>query len=246
MDGCRPYKIMDIKRFFASIEDVGSERIYLRNQEFLHAKKVLRQKVGYLVIVCCGDGYDYHGVIEEITNDYIVVKITEKVLNKNETKVPITLYQCVAKESDFIVQKAVELGVTEYVPVISQYVNAKFNQQKAEAIAIQASKQCERAKIMSVREPITLDVALEECVKYDACVFPYENATEGKIAKCVSMNTKSVAILIGCEGGFAPTEADMAIKSGYDAVTLGSRILRAETASIVTIGLVLDALGEMA
>ncbi len=236
---------MDIKRFFADKNDVLSDRIYLRGQEFLHAKKVLRQKVGYLVIVCCGDGYDYHGVIEDIKDDYLTVKITDKIANQNEPKVPITLYQCVAKESDFIVQKAVELGVTTFVPVLSQYVNAKFNKSKAEAISVQATKQCERARVMEIRDPITFDAMLKECSSYDCCVFPYENAKNGKIADCVSKDTKSVAILIGPEGGFAGFEAQKATDAGYLQVTLGSRILRAETAAIIAIGLTLDALGEM-
>ncbi len=236
---------MDIKRFFAHRDDVSDEYIYLRGQELFHTKKVLRQKVGYLVIVCCGDGYDYHGIIESMTDDYITVKVTDKVANTNETKVPITLYQCVAKESDFIVQKAVELGVTEYVPVVSQYVNASFNFPKAQTIAIQASKQCERACIMNVREPITLKEALRECDRYDRCIFPYENAQDGRIADSLSGECTSLAILIGPEGGFADAEAEEAVTAGYKQVTLGNRILRAETASIVAIGLALDALGEM-
>ncbi len=236
---------MDIKRFFASIEDFTQNYVYLRGQEYLHAKKVLRQKVGYLVIVCNGDGYDYHGIIEAITDEYIQIRLTDKKTNNTETKKPIILYQCIAKESDMIVQKAVELGVSEFVPVISKYVNAKFNKSKAEIIATQAAKQCERSRIMKIREPISLEEVLKECNRYDCCLFPYEEAKNGKIRDYVSIDTKSVAVIVGCEGGFAEEEAAMLEKSGYKVVTLGPRILRAETAAIVAVGIILDALGEL-
>ncbi len=245
MDGSHPIYLMDIKRFFAKLEDCSNDYIYLRGQEFVHAKKVLRQKVGYIVIVSNGDGYDYQGVIEEISNDYILIRVTQKDLNKNEISRPVVLYQCIAKENDFIVQKAVELGITEFVPVLSQYVNAKFNMEKLETIATQASKQCERAKIMKIRQPISLSEAVKECSIYDVAVFPYENATDGKLSNYVAKDTKSVAILIGCEGGFTNEEAEIAADSGFKIVTLGPRILRAETAAVVTMGIVLDCLGEL-
>lgn len=236
---------MDIKRFFVNAEDIDNDCAYVRGDEFYHATKVLRQKLGYKVILSAGDGYDYYGEIDEIAKDYCRVKITEKNFNNNETRRRFILLSSVVKESDFIVQKAVELGVTEFIPVVTQYVNAKLDIDRARRIAGQAIKQCERGRLMTIKDTMTLSAALEYTKGYSKKILPYENATDGRIKDLVNSADDTIVILIGPEGGFSETEIDDAIKYGYKPVTLGKRILRAETATISALTLALDAADEL-
>lgn len=236
---------MDIKRFFINADDIDNDFAYVRGDEFFHATKVLRQKLGYTVILSAGDGYDLYGVIDEISKDYVRVKITEKVVNDNETKRHFILLSSIVKESDFIIQKAVELGVTEFIPIITQYVNAKLDIDRARRIAAQAIKQCERGRLMIVKDVMTYAEALEYTKDCTKKILPYENATEGRIKDCVNSADDTIAILIGPEGGFSESEIDDAIQYGYKTVTLGKRILRAETATISALTLALDASDEL-
>ncbi len=236
---------MDIKRFFINVDDIDNDFAYIRGDEFLHATKVLRQKLGYTVILSAGAGYDLYGVIDEIGKDYCRVRITEKIVNGNETKRRFVLLSSIVKESDFIIQKAVELGVTEFIPIVTRYVNAKLDIDRARRIAGQAIKQCERGRLMTVKDTMTLSEALEYTKEYKNKILPYENATEGRIKDILCDDDDTIVLLIGPEGGFSETEISDAVKCGYKTVTLGKRILRAETATISALTLALDASGEL-
>lgn len=110
-------KIMEIRRLHANLNDFNDGVFEISGDEFNYAVKVLRQKQGFSVIVNVGDGYDYIGVITEIKKDRLCVKVSEKVENPATPKNKITLYQgsCKLGKNDFIVQKAVELGVSRVV-----------------------------------------------------------------------------------------------------------------------------------
>lgn len=108
---------MEIRRLHAHLNDFNDGVFEISGDEFNYAVKVLRQKQGFSVIVNVGDGYDYIGVITEIKKDRLCVKVSEKVENPATPKNKITLYQgsCKLGKNDFIVQKAVELGVSRVV-----------------------------------------------------------------------------------------------------------------------------------
>ncbi len=236
---------MDIKRFFVKESDIDGDFAYIRDEEFFHATKVLRQKVGYTIILCSGDGYDLVCTILEISKNFIKAKINERIKNFTENKTNIVLLSSIVKESDFIVQKAVELGVNEFIPLRTRFVNAKFDIDRSKRIALQSIKQCERAKLMTIKDEMTFSEGLRYVANFDLKILPYENATSGKISNIVKGGEKNVALLIGPEGGFAEEEVRLALDSGFSIVTLGTRILRAETATISALALTLDALGEI-
>ena len=144
---------MEIRRLHANLNDFNDGVFEISSDEFNYAVKVLRQKQGFSVIVNVGDGYDYIGVITEIKKDRLCVKVSEKVENPATPKNKITLYQgsCKLGKNDFIVQKAVELGVSRVVFFTSDFVTEKdVNLERLNKIAKEALKQCDRADEVTV------------------------------------------------------------------------------------------------
>lgn len=238
-------KLMEIRRFFVEPSDVFEDALRIKGSEFLHLKNVLRLKKGYTVVVSDGSGMDFYAVIEDICKDEAVCRITERRINDTETSVPVTLYVGLPKggKIDFIVQKAVELGLSAVVPFVSRNSTEKeVNLERLQRIAIEASKQCGRAKIMEVSDIVTFEEVLEtarQSCKIMFCEF------ENKVNFGDFPVKGSTAIITGSEGGFSEAEYAAAKKAGFQGASLGRRILRAETAAVTAAALVLYELGEM-
>ena len=135
---------MEIRRFLTSSDKIKNDVAEISGDEFTYAVKVLRQKTGFTVIVNTGDGYDRIGEISEITKDKLTVKIRETVKNEATPDKKITLYQgsCKQGKNDFIVQKAVELGISRIVFFKSDFVTEKeVNVERLRKIASEALKQ---------------------------------------------------------------------------------------------------------
>ncbi|MBO5775739.1 MAG: RsmE family RNA methyltransferase, partial [Clostridia bacterium] len=131
---------MEIKRFYGS--KLG-DKLVLSDREYYHCVKVTRHKAGYSLIVCIGDGKDYYSTIDKITANEVICSIQSVEDNNSETKAPLILCQAVCKELDFIVQKAVELGISEIIPFYSDRTNVKkVSLERLENIVIDAAKQC--------------------------------------------------------------------------------------------------------
>lgn len=237
---------MEIRRFFVDGSDIANDKITLGGDEFLHMTKVLRYKVGYKAIVCANDGIERLCTIERIDKDFAVLSIDEeRVQDKKNCRV--TLFAGLLKNNklDFAIQKAVELGVDEVYPFISQNsAETKFSCDRANKIALESAKQCGSAYLTKVGELTTLNEILDNLHGFDKVLFAYEDERENRI-KDSAIGTKNIALIVGPEGGFTPEETAYALQKGAQIVTLGKRILRAETASIVACTLLLDCLGEL-
>lgn len=222
---------MEIRRFFTT-NRVGDTFI-LDGEEFEHAVKVLRYKKGYILIVCDGTGYEYTCVIEDITKSEVVAKIQSVDKSTSESEVSITLYQCLPKgdKLDLIVQKAIELGVTKIVPLTSQNVSeTKFNYTRLLRVVREASKQCGRAILPTLTQLVDIeDVVFAE----DIVLFANERETLNSLSSVKLPTAKSIAVVVGSEGGFTLEECQSIIDRGALSVSLGRRILRSETAGIV-------------
>lgn len=235
---------MEVRRFFAEPSDYKDGIITLGKRETAHAA-VLRQKVGYEVVVALGNGYDYKGVITSISKDSFTVKVVAETENVCETRKRFGLFQCTAKSSDFILQKAVELGFSEFVNVCAERSNAKITDDRLRSIAFDAAKQCGRARIPDILSLSSVKDAVKKFSEYDIVIFPYENASDGSISEIDFRNAESVAVIIGAEGGFTVSEAEAIIAANAKCVTLGKRILRAETAAVSAMTLALEYSGEL-
>ncbi len=240
---------MEIKRFFANQTALNDGIIVIDGDEYIHMSKVLRHKIGYKIIVNLEDGKDYFCEIISMNKDNCQAKVESIKDNECKSSNSITLFQALPKgdKIDLIIQKAVELGVKNIVPFYSQYVNEKkFNLDRANKIADEACKQCGRAIKCKVADVVEFSKILQIIEAYDLVIMPYENCTCGSVKNIETLKSaKNIAVIIGSEGGFDQQEAEAIKQVGGHIVSLGKRILRCETASIVAITLLQYELGEL-
>jgi 16S rRNA (uracil1498-N3)-methyltransferase len=248
-----------VPRFFSSEIDLINNCVYLCKNDEHHAVNVLRLKTGDKVIICDTKGTDYYcSYIEE--NRF---KIVESALSEGEPDVYLRLFQCLPKSDkmDFIVQKAVELGVSEIIPVISSRCvsrpgKSKENKEKRwNKIAYEAAKQCGRGIIPVVSEICNFNESMNEFNKNTLGIIFYEcggAALNGIIkenknfsGRRVSLETRVIDIWIGSEGGFEREEIELASKNGLIPSTLGKRILRVETAPVTAISVLMNLTGNL-
>jgi 16S rRNA (uracil1498-N3)-methyltransferase len=237
---------MELRRFFVEKSDIDGELISVAGNEFEHMTKVLRLKTGFSVIVCANDGVERLCEIQSVSRDFAVLRIKEeKTLDfKN---INLTLFAGLLKNNklDFTVQKAVELGVDKIVPFVSaNSAEKKFNAERANRIALEAAKQCGSVYLSEVSELTDFDGVCRSFEDFDTVVIAYEGEKRVNL-KNIGFKGKSIALVVGCEGGFKQSEIEKALACGALTVSLGRRILRAETAGIVACALTLNALGEL-
>lgn len=229
--------------FFVSEEQINGENAYIEGSDVNHIANVLRMKPGEELLISVKGDWDYLCKIVDIETDRVNLKVLES-MEQRELPVNITLLQGIPKSDklEMIIQKAVELGVSEIIPVKTKRVVVKIDEKKVDtkvnrwnAIAESAAKQSKRSIIPKVYEPMSIDNALEIVKDFGVKLIPYENADGiDKTRKILdSMDkTKNIAVFIGPEGGFEESEVEIIKNSGFEVITLGKRILRTETAGL--------------
>lgn len=233
------------KRFF--VEKITSETI-ISGEEYSHAKNVLRVNVGDEIVLLDNSGKEYDAVINSIGKNQIVCRIISEKVGDKESKTQVTLL-CGALKGDkteLIVQKATELGVSEIFVFNSKFCSAYMNENKIERlnkVAKEASKQCLRSKAPTVSYFDKFENALNCAKDRENKIFACEFAEKSDID--LKTLCGSCALVVGSEGGFSQEEFELAQNLGYNGVTLGKRILRAETAAITLTSIVMFSLGEM-
>ena len=235
-----------LKRFFVEkIEEIT----ILRGEEFEHAKNVLRLGVGDEVILLDNSGVEYTAVIAACSKKEMQLNVIGQAVGDKEAAVDVALlfgYLKNADKNEFIVQKAVELGVKRIIAFSSEFSSAYMNANKLERlnkVSKEAAKQCMRSTAPVVEYAETLGDALAAVKTYAHKLFACEFALESKAdlyALC-----GPTAIVIGSEGGFSREEEALANAAGFASVTLGKRILRAETAAVALTSVVMFSLGEL-
>lgn len=235
-----------LKRFFVDkIEEVAE----LVGEEFEHAKNVLRIGVGDEVILLDNSGKEYTAVVAQVEKKRMLLNIVREEVGAREPSVPVCLlfgYLKNADKNEFIVQKAVELGVKEIGVFSSEFSSAYMNANKLERlnkVSKEAAKQCLRSFAPQVVYYDSLEKAVSSAKTYQNKLFACEFATQSKVD--IATLSGSTAIVIGSEGGFSRAEEELASAQGFASVTLGKRILRAETAAIALTSVVAFALGEL-
>lgn len=232
--------------------NINEKKILIEGSDVNHIKNVLRLKPKEKIIICDGQGTEFYCIINSVTNECVLAQIEDINQSKAELPVKIYLFQGLPKKDkmELIIQKAVELGVYEIIPVVTKRTIVKIDDRKKESkklerwqtIATSAAKQCGRGIIPKVCNPISFQEAIRRAMDLDYNLIPYENA-EGKaisrelIYKSAEYNT--VGVFIGPEGGFEEQEVEQAIAKDFMAVTLGKRILRTETASISVLSIIM-------
>jgi 16S rRNA (uracil1498-N3)-methyltransferase len=208
-------------------------------------------KAGEEILVSNGADRNYYCRIEEISDEAVKAAIYNVDDEGSELDTEFYLFQCLPKSDkmEFIIQKAVELGVKEIIPVKSKRAVVKLDEKKADAkvkrwnlISESAAKQSKRIIIPKVSEPMTFDEAVKYSKNLDMSLIPYENyrdMSQTRIAVDKIESGMKVGIFIGPEGGFDESEVDLAVSAGIERISLGRRILRTETAGMAVLSVLM-------
>ena len=244
------------RKFFIKTEksfEVG-QTIIVSGEEFNHIANVLRNKVGDKLSVIDGSGTDFECGITQINKKDLSLKIVDAKDNNSETSSNVTVYQALVKGDKFelIIQKLTELGIKTFVPFESEFCQVKKSTtrlDRLEKISIEALKQCGRSKKVEIKNILTFNEMLNSLIKFDKVIFAYENSNTSLIKDDLldknKKPLKNVAIIIGSEGGFSESENEKILsKLNVKQISLGNRILRAETASISLTSVVMFLLNE--
>lgn len=245
-------------KFFTPKENFIDKQAKILGDDVKHLYKVLRLNEGDKIVLNNCDGEEFLANIRTITKQEVIVDIEEKLEINNESEVKIYLFQGLpkAQKMDLIVQKGTELGITEFIPTLTERVDIKLKGEfkkldRLNRIALEAAKQSKRTIIPTVSEPISFEDALANMKALDLVIVPYENAENFGIKTLFNdenidtSKIKTVGILVGPEGGFELSEINKLKENGAYIVTLGSRILRTETAGFVATSLVQYELGDL-
>lgn len=238
-----------MSKFFVDSGNVKENTILITDEDDRkHITKVLRFGIGDQIMVSDTVEFEYDTEIIAIEKDYIEAKILDKQKFAREPELKITLYQGIPKQGkmETIIQKNVELGIHSIVPVftdrtvIVDHGNFQKKIDRWQKIADEAVKQCKRGIVPRIQREIKFQNMLNEIVKYDLILFPYENEENTSIKDCLrklDKKPRDAAIIIGPEGGFSEQEAEALIKAGSQSVTLGKTILRTETAGMAAVAM---------
>ena len=237
--------------FFVTPEQVREDNIIIEGSDVNHIKNVLRMKVGEELEISDGDNKKYLCEIASMSSDEVCAMIKTELKVDTELPSKIYLFQGLPKSDkmELIVQKAVELGVYEIIPVATKRAVVKLDDKKAskkierwQAIAESGAKQSGRNVIPEVKNVMVFKEAVQYAKSLDVLLVPYELAegmSETKALISTIQPGQSIGFFIGPEGGFETSEVEYAIENGAKAITLGKRILRTETAGLTTLSILM-------
>lgn len=240
-----------MQHFFVTTDQVKKPYIYIEGSDVNHMKNVLRMKPGEQLSVSDGDNCRYLCQVESYEEAEAVLKIVETKAVDTELSSRLYLFQGLPKgdKMELIIQKAVELGAYEVIPVSMKRCVVKLDERKAQKkvnrwneVARSAAKQAGRGRIPKVRDVMDFPKALNMAKDLDVVLIPYELA-EGmeqtrQVMKAVRPG-QSVGIFIGPEGGFEKEEVYQTVDAGAKEITLGRRILRTETAGLAALSILM-------
>ena len=240
-----------MNHFFVSPAQVQPDGIHISGPDYNHMKNVLRLKPGEEAAVSDGSGHRYICAVEVYTEAEAILKIVDIEGKSAELPAEILLFQGIPKgdKLEFIIQKAVELGVSRIIPTAMKRCVARIEGSKAPQKIQRLQKIAEAAAKQSGRDlvpEVSAVMSLKEAVKYasetcDTVIFAYEKAEDGSETRRVIENLspgQRIAVMIGPEGGFDDREAEELQNAGAKIVTLGKRILRTETAPLYILSVI--------
>ena len=240
-----------MQHFFVVPDQVRDGYIEITGSDVNHMKNVLRMKTGEQLEISDGNNKKYLCEIESLEADKVTARILEEREAENELPSKLYLFQGLPKSDkmELIIQKAVELGVWEVIPVATKRAVVKLDQKKAakkrerwSGISESAAKQAGRNVIPEIKQVMNFQEALSYAKSLDVLLIPYELAegmqdTKERIQAI--QPGQSVGIFIGPEGGFEQEEVKLAMEAGAYPITLGKRILRTETAGMTMLSVLM-------
>ena len=232
----------NVYHFFVPLEQIWDGHAQITGDDVNHIANVLRMKEGEKLVISAGRGVDYLCAIESFQPESVELVIEEERPVQTELPSKLILFQALPKadKMEWIIQKAVELGAYEIVPVRTKRAVVKLDEKKAE-------KKVSRGIIPEVHEVVDFGKALEMAGKLEKNVIPYELFDDMEATKQVLENITEAAeigIFIGPEGGFERGEVERAMQQGIEPISLGKRILRTETAGLALLSVIMFRMEE--
>lgn len=238
-------------RFFVSPEQIEEHQIHITGSDVNHIKNVLRMRNEEQILISDGENHEYTCYIESMDSEEVLAHIMYVQEAGLELASKIYLFQGLPKSDkmELIIQKAVELGAYEVIPVSTSRAVVKLDEKKArkkverwQQIAESAAKQSKRMRIPEVHAVCSYGEALEYAQQCDVKLIPYELAEGMAETKRIIGDIQpgqSIAIFIGPEGGFSEAEIQKAMEQNTIPITLGKRILRTETAGLAILSILM-------
>ena len=242
-------------RFFIPSRWIQANRVTITGPQARQIARVLRMRPGDEIIVLDNSGWEIETRLTAVERDRVQGEVLHRRLSAAEPRTKISLYQSVLKGNRFewVLQKGTELGVVEFVPLITERCilsdldAAAKKRPRWERIIQEAAEQCRRGRKPALHAPLLFPQSCERARRAGGlALIPWE-AEEAVALREILAGAPlfTVHLFIGPEGGFAPGEVDLAQRYGLQPVTLGPRILRAETAGIAAVAAILFALGDL-
>lgn len=244
--------VINMYQFFVEPSQIQGTRIVITGKDVNHIRNVLRMKKGEEISVSNGvDGKEYRCQIQELSEQEVVCSLSFVKEEGIELSSRVYLFQGLPKadKMELIIQKAVELGVYEIIPVAAARAVVKLDEKKAQnkiarwqGIAEAAAKQSKRGLIPEIKPVMTMKEAIAYSQSSKVRIIPYELAKSMEQTKRIMENLKpgeDIAVFIGPEGGFEESEIALAREAGIVPITLGKRILRTETAGLTVLSWVM-------
>ena len=228
-------------RFFVEPEAICEGHATVAGGDAYHIARSLRMAVGDEITLADGSGKEYLCRLTKIRDEECCAEVISEQISHSESPAEITLYMAYPKSDklELIIQKSIELGAARIVPFESSRCIKRPKAEKIEKqtarlqrIAEEAAKQCGRARLPVVAEPISFKKVLEEAATAELSLFCYEGGGTRSLKEVLGTDTapSSISVIVGSEGGFSPEEAEAAVAAKLTPVNLGPRILRCETA----------------
>lgn len=236
-----------MSRFYVPKGSVHGKKIVISGEEAHHIIDVMRLKPSDAIVAFDGTGKEYAGLIASVAGKSVVVDIVRILEPAAVSGCAITLIQAIPKKAkmDYIVEKATELGVASIVPVFTDRTIPDWDDEKKAScvlrwrkIALEASKQCSRSDIPSVSAIKDFSRSIKDAPGYDlALIATLADGIIGLRKALEGFTGKNIAIAIGPEGDFTPEEVKLATDAGFKPVSLGSRVLKSDTAGLAALAI---------
>ena len=228
--------------FFYDPATVTGTTLRITGQQSRHIASVLRLTAKTRLTLYDGCGAIITGEIVHVSPEQTTVQILSRSTAPQVTT-PLILAQALlkGKKMDFLLQKATELGVEIFIPILTRYCEKKIHalkrqEQRWQRIILEACKQCHRPVPMRLEQPVELDqLSIPDNANL---IMPWEDETSQPLTAQLISHLSPTLLLIGPEGGFHPAEVDFACNAGFTTVSLGPRILRAETAALAATSII--------
>jgi len=238
-----------MNRFYVDPCQIIGDTAVITGDDVAHIAKVLRLKVGDEIALCDGQCHEWVAVITALDKKQAELSLGEMTLLNTEPRCRITVYQGIQKAGklETVIQKGVELGVCAFVPFDCERAVAKpwkaddSKQERYERVAYEAAKQCRRGIVPKVEAPISFKELCKRAGEHELTILFWEEERERTLKSLLREHTQSsdIAVIIGPEGGISPQEAAALNEAGAKTASLGTRILRTETAGPAAAAMIL-------